>query len=193
MVASRVTRALAPFVASLAAASHASAAELLVEGYKLVVKDTAASDKIVYVSRDPGVAIPINVGVDPRDTGGTFLIRTYHTGTGDSETASFPLPASNWTAVSSPKGFIFKFINQDAPAGVSGVRSLVIGQGRLKVRTMDAGVTLDEVQAAMDVRLDLGDSQWCSEFSTNITKTEPGFFVAKRQGFPPDGCTPASP
>ena len=181
-------------LASVTLAWNAHATEILVEGYKLVVKETATSSRIVYVSRDPGVALPLNVGVDPTLTGGTFLIRTFHAGTEEPEAASFPLPAGNWTAMSSPKGFIFKFTNPDAPDGVSGVRTVVIGDGRLKVRTMESGITLDEVaQSQMAVRLDIDDAQWCSSFSANIQKNAPGLFVVKRQGFPTASCTPASP
>jgi hypothetical protein len=180
----------AVFVATilLTLGGRGMAAEYLVEGFKLVIKDTSTSKKVVYISKDVAVATPVAGGVDdPTLTGATFTIQAEN-GNG-LEVATFDVPASNWTFKQTGSGPLFKFVNRDAPAAPSEVRVVVLRSGFLKLKALAAGVTLDEpTQISMAVRFDSGASQWCSAWGSNIVKNQPGLFKGVRNDAAPLEC-----
>jgi hypothetical protein len=181
------------FVAATALASlstlPARATEYLAAGTKLVIKDTSVSKKLVYLSKDPSVDVPIPAGADdPSVVGATFTVNA-NNGNGAPEIAQFALPASGWSLHQTSHGAHFRFTNRAAPAGSSPVRSVLIRAGLLKLKAEDSGITLDEVrQTGIGVRLDAGPSRWCADFGTNIVENKTGVFRAKAQALPPTGC-----
>jgi hypothetical protein len=173
----------------------AGAVEYLATGTRLIIKDTSASKKLVYLSKDPSIGVPLPIGTDdptiPLITT-TFAINASN-GNG-SEIASFALPAAGWSMQQTSSGLRFRFSNRTLPAGSSPVRSALIRAGFLKLKAEDSGISLDEAsQTAIGVRLDAGTSRWCSSFDANIAQNQPGLFKAKAQPAPPAMCASLFP
>lgn len=162
------------------------AAEYLIQGTKLVVEDTSTSKKLVWLSKDPSIGVPVPGGADDPSAAGATVTITSNS-LGGTEIAQFTVPASGWAS----KGTRFRFVNRAAPAGSSQVRSVVIRAGLLKLKAQDPGITLDEpAQFAVGLRLDAGTSRWCSGFGTNIVLNQSGSFKARSQDMPPVLCIP---
>ena len=176
-------------IVGLVIATHATAvlgaADYLLAGKKLVIRDSTTK-KLVFITKDPATITPTPGGADdPTLVGADFALKT-----SSGETAQFALPATGWFLKQTSDGPLFKFVNEDAPGGLSPVRVVVLRGGFLKVKALDSGISLNEgSQVAIGVRLTAGGCRWCSAFATveSIVVDDPGLFKASGD-FPPAGC-----
>jgi hypothetical protein len=168
--------------ATLLLAAPAAAVDHPLIGAKLVIKATSTPSKAVYVAKEPQpIPVPTPGGSDdPRLVGASFKLFEVH-----GEAVVFSLPAAGWTANAAET--VFKFINPEAPGGLSPVRVAVIKGTVVKVKTRDAGLALPSGCLSAAVEVQAGDSKWCSTFG-NPAKSEPGLCVVRRQELAPDFC-----
>jgi hypothetical protein len=151
-----------------------------VPGSKLSLKQTTTASAS-FTGKTPALIAPTPGGSDdPRMTGAT--VRIYNPQSGES--ATFQLPAPNWTANAS--GTTFKFVNPVAPAPPSEVRVASIRTGRaIKVRAKASGITLDETsQGSIGIVLTSGTTRYCALFGGIIRRDEPGRFQARNAPAP---------
>ena len=120
-------------------AAPAAAVDQLLPGKKLRVYNTGGGGKLSLLVKTPLIIAPTSGGSsDPTTTSASLEIRA-----ASGETATFSLPASNWTK--KPDGSLYKFKNKDAPAGPSEVKVTMLKDGsKIKVSARSTGITLDE-------------------------------------------------
>jgi len=142
------------------------------DALKLILRDSPGGQKTVYVTRVPTIVLPQD---QPFIVGASFTI-TAQSG----ETATFDMPADNWTGNASAT--LYKFTNRVAPVGPSPVKLAIIKDGSaLKVTAKACGITLDEPsQGSISVMLTIGSDRYCSTCGgLGVSADEPGRFVAR--------------
>jgi len=169
-------------VALVVLAAEAGAADQLLRGKKLMVKAGASRQSLSVVLLDDAIVAPGSADA-PTAQGATLRIVNPTSG----ETASFALPASNWTA--NAPNTVFTFRNTSAPLGVSEAKvARIAGGRRITLRARDTGITLDEPsQGSIGVVLESGSQRYCALFGDAVRRDEPGVFVAK-DAPAPDEC-----
>jgi hypothetical protein len=143
-------------------------------------RSSGGSEKLRFVSKDPDIPFPALDGPnDPRTVGATLEILTAGEGT-----ATFELPAANWSA--NGTGTVFKFLNEAAPGGPSEVKVSLIKQGRiLKVQARSTGFPLVDPLVRAAARFKTGLSRSCALFDPGtVRKDEANSFLAKRATAP---------
>jgi hypothetical protein len=168
--------------AALLLTAPAAAVDHPLIGTKLVIKATSTPSKAVYVAKEPQpIPVPTPGGSDdPRLVGASFKLFEVH-----GEAVVFSMPAAGWTANAAET--VFKFINPEAPGGLSPVRVAVIKGTVVKVKTRDSGLALPTGCLVASAELQAGDAKWCSVFG-NPAKSAPGLCVARRQETAPSFC-----
>jgi hypothetical protein len=162
---------------------RALATDRPIDGQRLVLRQTGATAKLVFVSRDPDFLFPAIGGPDDPSTGspGGATVELFSASEGQ---ASLGVPPDSgtpgWTVVSDPP--YYKFRNRLAPGGISPVRVAVLRDGKtLKIVAKDAGLPLAVAQGAVGIRITTGTLRNCARFAgSTIRKDEPGAFVASR-------------
>lgn len=142
-------------VICIMSALPAHAADVGISGKKLLLRSTP---QLVLLSKD--TAINITGGVDP--VGGSDSSVTFSDGT---TTATFDMPASNWSTNSSST--IFKYKNTLAPSGPSVVKIAKLKDGLLKVVAKGLPFPVPGGSRTISVifKLDGGANTYCMQFS----------------------------
>lgn len=147
-----------------------------VSGARLSLRRTGSGkEKAVFVSRDPALVFPVSAsGDDPVVVGATVDLLSPAEGS-----ASFDLPASNWSV--NPAGMVYKFLNATAPDATSTVKVAIIKHGKLlKVVSKDVGLPLAGPQGSVGIRIQTGLLRNCARFGPGtIVRDEVGKFIAK--------------
>jgi acetyl esterase/lipase len=151
-------RGSAPFAIALSCALWAitpqvRAADQGITGKQLLLK---SSPKLIVLSKDPGISI---TGSDPVVSDSSI---TFDDGT---NTATWDLPAGNWTKNSS--GTLFKYKNSSAPSGPSAVKIAKLKSGLLKVVAKGLPIPVPNGAATINVVLNLdgGTNTYCMTFA----------------------------
>src|SRR4029450_11460567 len=151
-------RGSAPFAIALSCALWAitpqvRAADQGITGKQLLLK---SSPKLIVLSKDPGISI---TGSDPVGSDSSI---TFDDGT---NTATWDLPAGNWTKNSS--GTLFKYKNSSAPSGPSAVKIAKLKSGLLKVVAKGLPIPVPNGAATINVVLNLdgGTNTYCMTFA----------------------------
>ncbi len=178
---------LVTFAASfvLVFAGTADAADLLLAGKMLDVRDEGGDQRLTWIVADPAATLP--AGDDrPTVAGASLLILNPTT----NESATFILPASNWSENAAATAYRFR--NPSAPSGPSQVKIARMKNGKLKVSARASGISLDEAQqGSIGVVLGSGTIQYCTLFGGTVRRDTPGRFNAKLAQ-PPSECPGAS-
>src|SRR5262245_8053333 len=129
------------------------AADQGITGKQLLLKSTP---KLIVLSKDPGISI---TGSDPVGSDSSI---TFDDGT---NTATWDLPAGNWTKNSS--GTLFKYNNGSAPSGPSAVKIAKLKSGLLKVVAKGLPIPVLTGAATVNVVLSLdgGTNTYCMTFA----------------------------
>lgn len=168
-------RAVSGLVVLLLGATTASAADQLVPGRTLSLRDRGGKQTLSFAAKSPAITV---VG-DPRVSGASVTIVLEDSG----ESATFDLPASGWTANASAT--TFKFRNPAAPNPPSAVKAAQLRGGTITVKAKALGVSLDEpAQVAVGVVLAVGDTRWCARFGGDVKRNAPGSFIARKAPAP---------
>lgn len=154
---------------------QSSAIDQPISGRRLLMVETATGGRLVFLSKDTIVAPTAGGADDPTVTGAMLVISSG----ASTETATFDLPATNWSV--NTTGTIFRYRNAQAPAGASPVDMVLIKSGkRLKVTAKAAGLTLDEPsQGAIGINLTSGTRRYLARFGGQIVRDEPTRFLAR--------------
>lgn len=167
------------------ATGPALALDQLLNGKRLLVRDTGKRSVFNFQARDGAVTVP--VGADaPTVVGARVQLVNPITG----ENRAFDMPASLWRA----NGAGTKFVYRDRRQTVGPVTLAILRNGRLlKVVMKATAITLDEPsQNALAVVLVSGGQRYCTEFGLDaIRRDEPCRFLARRSARPlqcPDGA-----
>jgi cysteine-rich repeat protein len=177
---------------ALALASVARAADHPVAGDALVLRDPLAENarRLRFVARRDG-AVDAHRLSDPRTAGATLEVAG--SGFGDGASGAIPLDAAHWRGLGRPAGS--RGWRYSDPARSSGVRTVVVRGGPRGTIVVTGGgpawpYRVAQPQAAIDVRLSIGDDVWCAEFDA-FARNRPGRVVARPAPAPPD-CRPGS-
>ncbi len=135
-------------------APQVRAADQGITGKTLLLKSTP---KLVLLSKDPTISI---MGSDP--VGGSGSSIAFSDGT---NTATLPLPASNWTA--NGAGTLFKYRNASAPSGPSAVKIAKVKPGLLKVVAKGLPIPIPNGPGTISavLKLDGGANAYCMTFA----------------------------
>ncbi len=135
-------------------ASQVRAADQGITGKTLLLKSTP---QLVLLSKDPTISI---AGSNP--VAGSASSITFSDGT---NTATLPLPASNWSA--NGAGTLFKYRNSLAPSGPSVVKVAKVKPGLLKVVAKGLPIPIPNGPATINavLRLDGGTNAYCMSFT----------------------------
>ncbi len=173
-----VTVALAVLVAT-----PAYAIDHPIGGTKLIlVRSTSGKEKLVFVSKDPSFLFPAIGSIDDPGTGspGGATIELFSPA---EASASLAVPSGvgnpGWKSTAGGTS-IHRFVNGDAPSGVSPVRAVVLKQGRvLKVVARETGLALAGPQGSVAIRLTTGNLRNCALFgSGTVRRDEANAFTA---------------
>lgn len=157
-------------------------------GTSLIVADRAGrpSSRSVKLTTKLGTDLDVGSGADPRVGGGVLELRNPTTG----ELASFPLPASGWTARVGSKGLDY-YSYRDRKRVFGPCTSIAIKGGSLKATCKgdQIGFTLDEAsQGSLALRLTTGAGvaarRYCLAFGGDVSQDAPGSFRARDAGAP---------
>jgi hypothetical protein len=186
---------LAVATALVLGASYAGAADQLIVGKKLLIKNPpagATKNKLVFLAKDTSIVQPTGPTEDPTVGGGSLTVEDIETG----ESFTIALPAANWT---SNGNNLFKYKDS---SGAS-CKIVLIKDGVLtKAVCGGAQVAYDlgAAQNAVRVVLSTGTTnRYCTVFSAargcTITKdgSDDKTYLAKNCSAAPSGCSPASP
>lgn len=171
-------------------AMPAFAADQLLNGTKLIVKDTGNRSRLVFQTRDELVTVGVGANA-PTSAGMRFELRNPVTG----ESATFDLPARLWRA--NRPGT--KFAYRDRRGGAGPVRNAILRNGRfLRVTVDNTGISLDEPsQGSLAVVMTGGDQRYCALFAaSSVRRDVPCKFIARRSARPiacPAGAIGGSP
>jgi hypothetical protein len=160
-----------------------------VAGMKLIVRRALKSgkEKVVFLTKDPGVGFPpFGISSDPRSAGVDVEIF--------SATEGFAFPWSSiprddlrWRTKDSPPSYRFR--NLAAPAGASGVRTLVLVKDRmLKVSTRQHALDLMDPQISVGIVVRMGLYWTCAKFGPGSIRRERDGLVVARDGVAPINC-----
>src|SRR5581483_5004987 len=157
----------------------ARAVDQTLPGTKLDIRDASTRRSLVFQTKSSAVVAPSGPDA-PTTVGATFQVFNPNSG----ESATFDMPAANWSVNST--GTMFRFRNRSAPAGPSAVKLAVIKDGRLiKVSAKDSGLTLDEpTQGSVGIVLTSGTRRYCALFDSGIVRDQPGRFSARNAPAP---------
>jgi hypothetical protein len=185
---------LAVAAALVLGASYAGAADQLIVGKKILIKENAdtTKNKLVFLAKDPSIAQPSGATEDPTVGGGSLTVEDIETG----ESFTIALPAANWT---SNGNNLFKYKDS---SGAS-CKIVLIKDGVLTkavCKGTQVAYDLGAAQNAVRVELSTGTTNsYCTTFSAarGCTVTKDGSdgktYLAKNCTSAPSGCTPASP
>ncbi len=165
------------------ALGDAWALDRAVVGQKIIIKRTSSGkEKVVVLLKDPTLLFPTIGGADDPSTSGMLL--ELLPGNGES-TAVFIMPSGlgkpGWTTKIS-KADRYKFVNREAPDGISEVRVALLKEGRLvKIVATRTGLALAAPQLSVGVRITTGSLRNCALFNTpTIQRDEAGLFKARK-------------
>lgn len=171
-------RAVSAVVVLLLGATVSPAADQLVPGQAVSMRDRNGKQTLTFTAKSPS----LTVAGDPRVSGATFTIVLEDSG----ESATLDLPAGGWTA--NGAGTTFKFRNPSAPNPPSPVKAAQLRNGTLKVKAKALGVTLNEPsQVGVGLVFAVASNRWCASFGGDIKRNTPGNFIA-RKAPPPAAC-----
>jgi hypothetical protein len=185
---------LAVAAALVLGASYAGAADQLIVGKKILIKENAdtTKNKLVFLAKDPSIAQPSGATEDPTVGGGSLTVEDIETG----ESFTIALPAGNWTTNGNN---LFKYKDS---SGAS-CKIVLIKDGVLTkavCKGTQVAYDLGAAQNAVRVELSTGTTNsYCTTFSAarGCTVTKDGSdgktYLAKNCTSAPSGCTPASP
>jgi hypothetical protein len=185
---------LAVAAALVLGASYAGAADQLIVGKKILIKENAdtTKNKLVFLSKDASIAQPSGATEDPTVGGGSLTVEDIETG----ESFTIALAAANWT---SNGNNLFKYKDS---SGAS-CKIVLIKDGVLTkavCKGTQVAYDLGAAQNAVRVVLSTGTTnRYCTAFSTarGCTVTKDGSdgktYLAKNCTTAPSGCSPASP
>lgn len=186
---------LAVAAALVFGASHAGAADQLIPGKKLLIKNPPSGpskNKIVFLAKDASIAQPSGATEDPTVGGGSLTVADVETG----ESFTIALPAANWT---SNGNNLFKYKDS---SGAS-CKIVLIKNGVLtKAVCGGAQVAYDLGAAQNAVRVVLATgttNRYCTVFSAargcSVKKdgSDDKTYIATNCTAAPSGCNPASP
>lgn len=167
------TRAcLAVAIALVVSASSAAFADQPIGATRLSIKE----GKVVLISRDPAFPFPVAGGADDPETVDVHVdlfardaLLPYQT--------DIPTSAS-WHDTATNK---WLFVNKEAPAGPSRVRTFLMRDGKgIKVVMRDAGPLVGGPLQSVGIRVVTGSLVSCAMFDgATIQKDEPGAFLAR--------------
>ena len=186
---------LAVATALVLGASYAGAADQLIVGKKLLIKNPPAGtskNKVVFLSKDAGIAQPTGATEDPTVGGASLTVADIETG----EAFTIPLPAGGWT--NNGNG-TFKYKDSSGAT----CKIVLIKDAKLtKAVCKGAQVAYDlgGAQNAVRVVLSTGTTnRYCTVFSAargcDVKKngSDDKTYTAVNCTAPPSGCSPASP
>ncbi len=187
----RLARIVLTAVAILTLTSDAAwALDRAIFGQKMIVKrSSSGKEKLIVFLKDQSLLFPAIGGADDPSSAG-MLIELFP-GNGGS-TASFLMPTGlgkpGWTTKDANFDS-YKFVNRDAPDGISEIRVALLRQGKLlKIVAKRTGLDLATPQQSVGVRITTGSLRNCALFTgLTIQRDEPGLFKA-RKAPPPLGC-----
>jgi cysteine-rich repeat protein len=161
-----------------------------IDGRKLKIRRSpGGSERLTFISKDPDVPFPTAGGPnDPRTVGATLEIVSEGEGT-----ATFDMPAANWT--SNGPGTVFKFVNKLAPGGPSTVKVALVRQGKfLKILIRSAGLPLVNPLLRTAARFRIGLTRSCALFELDTRRTDEANNYYARQAPAPavSDCSDAS-
>ena len=190
----RVT-GLAVATALVLGASYAGAADQLIVGKKLLIKNPPAgttSNKLVFLSKDATLEQPTGPTEDPTTGGGSLTVEDIET----AESFTILLPSGNWT---SNGNNLFKYKDSSGAT----CKIVLIKDNKLTkavCKGTQVAYDLGAAQNAVRVVLSTGTTnRYCTVFSParGCTVTKDGSddktYLAKNCITPPSGCSPASP
>ena len=175
------------------AASHAGAADQLIVGKKLLIKNNAdtSKNKVVFLAKDASIAQPSGTG-DPTTGGGSLAVTDIETG----ESFTIPLPAEGWRPIGTT-GFLYK----DSLGATCKI--VLIKNNKLTkavCRGTQVAYDLGAAQNAVRVVLSTGaTNRYCTVFSAargcSVKKdgSDDKTYTAVNCTAAPSGCSPASP
>ena len=176
-------------------ASHAGAADQLIIGKKLLIKNNAdtSKNKVVFLAKDASIAQPSGGTEDPTVGGGSLTVSDIET----LESFTIPLPAGGWTTNGNG---LFKYKDS---TGATCKIVLVKDNKLIKAVCKGTQVAYDlgAAQNAVRVVLSTGTApnRYCTTFSSArgciVTKdgSDDKTYLAKNCTNAPSGCSPASP
>lgn len=186
---------LAVATALVLGASYAGAADQLIVGKKILIKNpgVTSKNKLVFLSKDASLEQPTGALEDPTVSGGSLTVADIETG----ETFTIPLPAAGWTSNGNNQ---FKYKDKTGPT----CKVVLIKDNKLvKAVCVGAQVAYDlgAAQNAVRVVLSTGTApnRYCTTFSAArgcaVTKdgSDDKTYLAKNCTTAPSGCSPASP
>jgi len=189
-----VRMSCAVLVILMLASGAAWALDRAVVGQKILIKRASSGkEKLVVFLKDPALLFPAIGGADDPSASGMLI--ELLPGNGD-PTAAFIMPPGlgrpGWT----PKDRntdSYKFVNRDAPDGISEVRVASLREGRLlKIVATRTGLALASRALSVGVRVTTGALRNCALFTTpTIQRDEAGLFKA-RKAPPPVDCQTAT-
>jgi len=168
-----------------------------VAGLSLLVKrSTSGKEKLVVVLKDPALLFPaMGSSDDPTVAGLRVELFPGNGGPGAALVIPPGLAATHWkTKSGTGKTASYKFVNRQAPDGVSEIRGALLREGRvLKVVARGAGLALAGPQGSVGVRITSGDVRNCALFDApSIRRDEAGLFKARKSTTVPADCAAAS-
>lgn len=176
-------------------ASHAGAADQLIIGKKLLIKNNAdtSKNKVVFLAKDASIAQPSGGTEDPTVGGGSLTVADIETG----ESFTIPLPAGGW---SNNGNGTFKYKDSSGAT----CKIVLIKDGKLtKAVCSGTQVSYDLGAGENAVRVVLSTgaapNRYCTAFSSargcDVKKdgTDGKTYTAVNCTTAPSGCSPASP
>ncbi len=162
----------------------AFAADRSISGAKLLLRRAPnGSEKLIFVSKDPGFLFPAIGGADDPSTaagGATIELFSPAEPSGTAAVAPPAVGAPGWTARDAAID-VYRFTDRSAPDAFSPLRSVGLKQGRtLKVVGRRAGLALAGPQGAVGVRITTGTLRNCVVFGpSTVRKDVAGTFSAR--------------
>ena len=160
-------------------ATNASALDRPIDANKLVLKQTSAGVKVVFVSRDANFLFPLIGSADDPVSGspGGALVEIFSASEGTYSVAA-TTGDPGWS-LRDGSVHVYRFRNR----GASGahVRTLLAKDGRvLKVRGANLALALSGAHGSVGIRVSFGATRNCALFvDTSVAKDRAGIFVGK--------------
>ena len=167
------------------ACGNALAAEFLVDGRLLIVKDTKLLKVVAKDAAGGMMPVPAVDGpADPLINGGSFqAFDTLSTGV-----LTDQLTNGVWTGLGSPPGSRgYKYKNTAAPVG-GAVKSVLITKTLIRIIAKDDGTLNGPVPGTVRILLSMGDDYYCAEFGGTTLANMEGIVKRKDAPAPAASC-----
>jgi hypothetical protein len=164
-----------------------------VAGRSLLIKRSrSGKEKLVVVLKDPALLFPaVGSSDDPTVAGMRVELFPGNGSLGAALVIPPGLATTNWkTKSGTGKTASYKFVNKEAPEGVSEIRAALLREGRvLKIIARGAGLALAGPQGSVGVRITSGEIRNCALFDApSVQRDETDLFRARNATTVPADC-----